>query len=414
MRIPFRWLTVGALCLGFSTPISAGAPADTSYLKEMPPPARVLAEIRGKDAIDTDARQWGALRQLMTMMSLLSNGRDVANKMTPQETELRLAYRNALPRFNARSSAYEYDDALHQEMLDRFFSPTWRARYAESKARQNERQAEVARLNDANRVQQTALVSQWRREWLAFHGLVAVRFVILPIAVVALFVWPLVGLWLRSSPTTVEPTSPEVYPVDVWGMRYDLKLFSGVVRDKEVWTETQTTTTTHGGDAYLVGGVVHTTPTTRSTSVQSTLYHRYWLRNANGAETWVRFSQDQFPANHGQTVTTAAKESGTWMAYNHGTRQFVTFKNGWRNHHRYHLGTVTRALVLGTGIASFATNATDGWIAVMCLWGLEAFTIKRIVAHRRNRRFERTHLPRLRSLMEAATVEASALAATVP
>lgn len=151
MTITGRLLLVGCLLLGFAFPLAAEPPPDTSYLKEMPAPARVVAEIRGADAIDTDARQWGAFRRLMTMMSLLSQGRDVANKMTPEETRLRLAYRDALPRFNAKSSRYEYDEALRQELFDRFFSPTWQAHYRALETRQGERQAEIARRDEAAR-----------------------------------------------------------------------------------------------------------------------------------------------------------------------------------------------------------------------------------------------------------------------
>jgi hypothetical protein len=376
----------------------------------MPTPTRVLKEIRGGDAIDTEARQWGALRQLITMMSLLSNGRDVANRLTPEETRLRLAYRDALPRLNPRSSSYEYDEALNKELLDRFFSPAWRAHYQELTARQGQHQADLARREDANREQQKSLVAQWRRERLQSLALEGARSV-LPIALLALFVWPVASLFLvRGRPPAQAGgpmPSPNLYRVDVFGMQYALALSSGVVLDKELWTETNVTTTTHGGDTFLIGGVMHTTPTTRSTSVQSTVYHRYWLGDAGGRQTWARFANDEFPANKGQTISTIANGTSTWMAYNHSTNQLVTFKKGWHRTHAYELGWVTRVLFLTTGVASAAVGSFGMWVAIMFLWGIEALAIKLYVGYLRNQRFEKEHLPRLRSLIASATAAAS-------
>src|SRR5689334_14101728 len=59
------------LVLALATLVAAGPAysADTSYLKEMPSPERVLREIKGTDAKDTAARQAAAVTWLIRMMN---------------------------------------------------------------------------------------------------------------------------------------------------------------------------------------------------------------------------------------------------------------------------------------------------------------------------------------------------------
>src|SRR5438477_3904723 len=73
-----------------------------SYLAEMPPPPRVIAEIKGKDAEDTGERQMGAFMALIQMMDDMAWGiehRYVNNadtmRLTPDESRIRLAYQTA-------------------------------------------------------------------------------------------------------------------------------------------------------------------------------------------------------------------------------------------------------------------------------------------------------------------------------
>ena len=73
-----------------------------SYLNEMPAPARILAEIKGKDAEDTSERQMGAFRALVQMMDDMAwglghryvNDADTRD-LTPDERRIRLAYQTA-------------------------------------------------------------------------------------------------------------------------------------------------------------------------------------------------------------------------------------------------------------------------------------------------------------------------------
>src|SRR5438552_18778093 len=72
------------------------------YLAQMPAPARVLAEIKGKDAEDTIERQMGAFQTLVDIIDDMAYGighRYVAvadnTKATPDEKRIRLAYQTA-------------------------------------------------------------------------------------------------------------------------------------------------------------------------------------------------------------------------------------------------------------------------------------------------------------------------------
>lgn len=75
---------------------------DPTYLSQMPAPARVLAEIKGKDAEDTMERQMGAFQTLVDIIDDMAYGighRYVSvadnTKATPDEKRIRLAYQTA-------------------------------------------------------------------------------------------------------------------------------------------------------------------------------------------------------------------------------------------------------------------------------------------------------------------------------
>jgi hypothetical protein len=143
-----RVLILAASCLALTS--ANGASPD--HLSEFPSPERVLAEIKGRDDRDTQAKQIGALRQLWHMVASLAAGRTE----TPDETQLRQAYnvasgqidRPMMATFNqadtdrlglrspraqwvALCSMYEHDEALRDELLTRFFSPEFRTQFAQ-------------------------------------------------------------------------------------------------------------------------------------------------------------------------------------------------------------------------------------------------------------------------------------------
>ena len=136
-------------CLGALTALGATTPP--AQVSEFPSPERVIAVIKGADSRATQARQIGALRQLWHMVASLTGGRPE----TAEETRLRQSYNRAMgaidrpvmasfdsaetarlgmqsprARWVALCSLYEHDEALRDELLSRFFSPAFRARYS--------------------------------------------------------------------------------------------------------------------------------------------------------------------------------------------------------------------------------------------------------------------------------------------
>jgi arylsulfatase A-like enzyme len=112
-----------------------------SYLSEMPAPARILAEIKGKDAEDTGERQMGAFMALIKMMDDMAWGLEHRNvnmadtrKSTPDEMRIRLGYQTAYADLwhkvtNKEGHVYDHDRDLLNEMLQKFFSESFRAKY---------------------------------------------------------------------------------------------------------------------------------------------------------------------------------------------------------------------------------------------------------------------------------------------
>lgn len=112
-----------------------------SYLSEMPAPARILAEIKGKNAEDTGERQMGAFMVLIRMMDNMARGLEHRNvsmadtrKSTPDEMRIRLGYQTAYADLwhkvtNKEGHVYDMDRDLLNEMLQKFFSESFRAKY---------------------------------------------------------------------------------------------------------------------------------------------------------------------------------------------------------------------------------------------------------------------------------------------
>jgi len=116
------------------------------YLAEMPVPARVIAEIKGKDAEDTGERQMGALIALIQIMDEMAwgighryvNDADTT-RITPDERRIRLAYQTAYAELwhkvkNKEGHVYDHDRALLTEILNKFFSENFRTLYSKSNA----------------------------------------------------------------------------------------------------------------------------------------------------------------------------------------------------------------------------------------------------------------------------------------
>jgi hypothetical protein len=112
-----------------------------SYLSEMPAPARILAEIKGKDVEDTGERQMGAFMGLIKVMDDMAWGLEHryvdpadTRKSTPDELRIRIAYQTAYADLwhkvkNKEDHVYDHDIDLLNEMLQKFFSERFRAKY---------------------------------------------------------------------------------------------------------------------------------------------------------------------------------------------------------------------------------------------------------------------------------------------
>ncbi len=114
------------------------------YLSEMPAPARIVAEIKGKDAEDTGERQMGAFMALVKLMDDMAWGlghryvNDADTRaLTPDEKRIRLAYQTAYADLwhkvtNKEGHVYDHDPDLCNELLAKFFSENFRAQYFQS------------------------------------------------------------------------------------------------------------------------------------------------------------------------------------------------------------------------------------------------------------------------------------------
>ena len=147
-RSAVRFSVVLALALATLVAAAPAHSADTSYLKEMPSPERVLREIKGSDARDTVARQAAAVTWLIRMMNARI-GRVDANlnrdSISAPERELMEAYYAAaasvltptestlntrdLAYFRAQVASYQESADLKAEIEKKFFSAQWLAEH---------------------------------------------------------------------------------------------------------------------------------------------------------------------------------------------------------------------------------------------------------------------------------------------
>ncbi|HEY3930637.1 MAG TPA: hypothetical protein VGL89_19855 [Candidatus Koribacter sp.] len=126
------------------SPAATLGPTNPSYLSEMPTPARIVAEIKGKDAEDTGERQMGAFMALVKIIDDMAWGlghryvNDADNRAaTPDEKRIRFAYETAYADLwhkvtNREGHVYDHDPALRNELLAKFFSENFRAQYFQS------------------------------------------------------------------------------------------------------------------------------------------------------------------------------------------------------------------------------------------------------------------------------------------
>ncbi len=108
---------------------TAAQPPNPAYLAQMPPPARIVAEIKGKDPEDTIERQMGAYQALLKIvddMAWTTERRYLPTKATADENTVKLAYGNAYADLwhkatHKEDHLYDHDRELLTELLGTFF-----------------------------------------------------------------------------------------------------------------------------------------------------------------------------------------------------------------------------------------------------------------------------------------------------
>ena len=153
-------LSASAASGGSADGSAAAATVDYSpgYVSEMPTVDRVSSDMQGADIFETTARRDGAFHQLEEMMEVMSNGRipfgGRVGEATAEELRLYQSYRlaavkaqgDAEAKFDDKANAglgensprakwfhsetvYETGDEFRDQLLTRYFSAAWQARY---------------------------------------------------------------------------------------------------------------------------------------------------------------------------------------------------------------------------------------------------------------------------------------------
>jgi hypothetical protein len=141
-----------ALTATLPTIIARGQATDPPYLAQMPSAARVKAEVKGADALDTAARQAAAFWHLTWIIRDLNGPRDVYRQVTPDAQRLLNTYNsnqlwyslkeNAPPpqeaqRWARLRESYENDPGFLDELLQQLFTPEFRAGYYRATGKQS-------------------------------------------------------------------------------------------------------------------------------------------------------------------------------------------------------------------------------------------------------------------------------------
>src|SRR5690349_20813433 len=141
MKLRMRELASFVLVVLVAPIVLQAQSLNPSYLSEMPAPARILAEIKGKDAEDTGERQMGAFMGLIKVMDDMAWGLEHryvdpadTRKSTPDELRIRIGYQTAYADLwhkvkNKEDHLYDHDIDLLNEMLQKFFSANFRVKY---------------------------------------------------------------------------------------------------------------------------------------------------------------------------------------------------------------------------------------------------------------------------------------------
>jgi hypothetical protein len=209
--------------------------------------------------------------------------------------------------------------------------------------------------------------------------------------------------------------------VKVFRKEYPVKFEAGIVYEKEVWTETNVSTTTTGGGSYVAGNTVYSSPVQTTTHVSTTVYHRYWIRTPDGRETWYRFSDNVFPAAKGHIISAISAGTDVQLAYNHTTGSFGVLDPGIR---KSHFLKARWCILIPMGIwlvGSFAITSAfsadyigprrnsdfvwAGAIGLGIILSIIMVALKIAFVLIRNSQYRSRYMPKFRQFMESCTPE---------
>jgi len=165
-----------------------------AFWPEMPEAAQVLTDMKGKNDLDTAARQYAALVLLIVLVTVSADGSG-QNPWPPRERELSYAYSHALPHVRghsnemmAESLQLRADDSFVQPLLNRYFSEAAQREIKpmisdfEARAQRGVNEANAERKSEAARVGMTAsqleTYNTYARIYLAFFLLFSVLWVV--------------------------------------------------------------------------------------------------------------------------------------------------------------------------------------------------------------------------------------------
>jgi hypothetical protein len=294
-----RHLAALFLLVVFSFPALALNPA---WLDELPTVERVLADTQGRNALDTKARQAGALAHLRKAIEELGEGRRVSGYL-PDEKRLMDLYSTRYfalqdearaltgppdgtsdspwAKWLAQQGRYERDDRLRAETVARYLSPATLSRLniaiADMDARVRESKREFTRGSGREVSTWDAMEPDEQASAAGFAVILALLF----------------GLIMLRELRKFGLKAGEPFVLRAGFGRYQLRHATGLVHDYAKWVDTTKTTTT---TTYNTGQ--------QSTSVSySSVTHEAFKLRWDDGEKYVHVLNADLDVSNGSHVT---------------------------------------------------------------------------------------------------------------
>jgi hypothetical protein len=439
LRLTYMLVTllVTNACFGQSTG------AAQKFLDEMPSADKVFRDYQGSNAFESALKRCAVLCNLKSLVNQIDGNE--FNDRTSGEERIWQSYQSALTKIRTETpdpggndhvawvifqTSENLDPAVEKEVQQRYFSPEFQAYLATFRKSLDDRISARANEENAEQLKQQQMESMKEKTdkaWNSLYitlGIVALIFTALPLLL--LFWLPGESEKPRNAETKKLVDLPDsLRRISVFKKQYEVSIDSGLIYDKEIWTETNVSTTTTAASSHTIGNTVHYTPGSTSTRVSTTLYHRYWYRSPEGKENWTRFADDIFPANKGHIISLIRAGSSTKellsivLAYNHTTGRFVKLRGN--SQHRFKsrkIWLITAALWILTCIGFAKFGMADGaggysaliiaimfWVALigLAIGSVYILIIKFAVQGRRNSEFEKKYSMGFKTFLEGSS-----------